>query len=212
MLKNLFRQDLELHKKWWHRLLKVFLVIWFIYFLYNFIFLNFIKYSYNYYKETDKLENRLSTDVVKIKSLSIWYEKFSDSNYISYEYETDEIYCSKELYEKENIEKAIKLSGIDNLYERYNARWYNHNIDEFSNLLIKNWSYCIMKDSINNLAILRSMPEFNSYSFYLRDRVTFLLKNPEFFFWYILFIFLYFLVVYIVYYKIILYIIYWNKK
>lgn len=67
-MKNIFRKDLNLNDKWYHRLFQILFVIWLFILLWN-IFINFSNQSSNHYKLVDKLENRLTDKAVKISEL-----------------------------------------------------------------------------------------------------------------------------------------------
>lgn len=210
MFKNIFRQDLELSWKWWHRLFKLLFVLWLLALIWKAL-IDFGEESYNHYKRVDNLEDRLDNDVYHIKDLLQYWELFTNSNWGWEEnsWNDSNIYCSNNLDNVDNIKYIIDETWIDN-FNRLRTNKNNIDIESFSMMLRSSQVKCIITDNAE-IDFLNPMREFDSFWFYQKSKLQYLID------WLVIETFLmnlwiYLLAVYIAYYKILLYIIYWKKN
>ena len=216
-MKNIFRKDLNLNDKWYHRLFQIVFVAWLIILLWN-IFIDFLNQSNNHYKLVDKLENRLNDKAVKIWDLLEYWEKFARFgdfwwNIKEYwEYWNSDLYCSNKLYDFNNIKYIIKQTWISN-FNRLSS-WKNKiTIDEFSNTIKNDNIKCIIKDNAQ-IDFLNPIDWFNEYWFYKKNNIDYFLDSfviISLILELLTTFFIYIILVYIIYYKIILYVIYWKE-
>lgn len=206
---NLFREDLELNKKWWHRLFKILFIVSLLIFIWKF-YLIFLEESANHYKKVAELEDRLTDKVLKIEDLLKYWEKFMDSGWWTKEnYWNKNIYCSNKLYDTENIKYIINETWIDN-FDRLYINKNNTSIKNFSDLIKNNDIKCIIKDNAE-VDFLNPMKEFNEFWFYKKSQFQYLIDSV--FLWqFLINLLLYIILIYIFYYWIIMYIFYWKKS
>lgn len=166
--------------------------------------------SFNHYKRVDDLENRLNNKVSNTKELLKFWEKFDRSNKWEEEYfSKQDIYCSNNLYDIDNIKYIINETWIDN-FNRFRKNKNNIDIESFSMLLISTWVKCIIVDNAE-IDFLNPMREFDDFWFYEKSRLQYLIDSI-FLQKFLISLSIYLLFVYIIYYKIILYIVYWKKN
>jgi len=222
-MSNFFRKDLNLQKQRWHRLITIIFFTGLVVILFLQIKELYIDYSFGVGKEISSVEDRLTSDLVKIIDL-IWpNERLSYSDLVhKSRYRNiqlyDDAYCSKDIYKyieyimnKENI-KLLYASQIDS------ARINSIPLNIFSNYLKENSIYCLSVDSFGwQRDFLQPRPvfsEFKNYHFYRYSTwSTFIYFLPSLLS-YMLFTLVIASILILIYYKIILYIIYWknNKK
>ncbi len=206
MLKTIFRNELELNKKWWHKLFKIIIFILFILFIWDKL-ISFWDESFYHYKEVDKLEVRLNDKVSMPKKLLKSWEIFTDSNWQTEKnyWEDSNIYCSNNLDNIDNIKYIISETWIDN-FNRLKKNKNNIDIESFSMLLRSTKIKCIIADNAE-IDFLNPMREFDDYGFYKKSKMQYIIDTL-----YIqnllITLFMYSLIVYILYYQILLRIIY----
>lgn len=210
MLKNLFRKDLELNKKWWHRLFKILFTLSLLIFIWKGL-IDFTEESYNHYKRVDNLEDRLNDKVSNTKELLKYWERFTNHNWGWEEdyYSKQDIYCSNNLDDIDNIKYIINETWINN-FNRLRKNKNNIDIESFSMLLRSTWVKCIITDNAE-IDFLNPMREFDDFWFYKKSKFQYLI-DWIFLQQFLISLLIYLLAIYIIYYKIILYIIYWKKK
>ena len=207
---NLFRKDLELDRKWWHRLAKVLFIFSLLIFVWKH-YLLFLEESQYHYKRIANLEDRLTDNVSKVEDLLKYWERFENSNWQSEKdfWSNSEIYCSNKLYEIENINYIIDRTWINN----FNRFFYDDgttSIEDFSKSIKNNHLKCIIKDNAQ-IDFLNPMEQFNDYWFYEKNMIQYI-KDSLFIQNFLLNLFTYLFAIYIFYYWIFMYIIYWRKK
>ena len=216
-MKDIFRKDLNLNSKWWHRLFKILFII-ILSILLIMIFLNHLNKSEKHYKLIDKLENRLNDKAIKIDKLIKSWEVFDSRSYWGYEWYWNfwkaELYCSNKLYDIDNIKYIINETWI-NSFNRFS--WTKTTIEELKEIredIKKNNIKCIIKDHTFQVDFLNPMESFNNDWFYKKDNLDYFLDSfhwIDFMLNILLAIVLYLILVYIIYYKIFLYIVFWKQ-
>ena len=209
MLEKIFRKELELNKKWWHKLFKIIVLLLFVLFIWNKL-ISFWEESFYHYKEVDKLEVRLTDKVSKPKELLKSWERFTDSNWQTEKnyWEDSNIYCSNRLDNIDNIKYIINETWIDN-FNRLRKNKNNIDIESFSMLLRSTQVKCITVDNAE-IDFLNPMREFDDYGFYKKSKIQYIIDSL-----YIqnllINLFIYSLIIYILYYQILLRVIYKKK-
>lgn len=207
---NFFREDLELNKKWWHRLFKILFIVLLFWFFYKTFYIDLIEESFYHYKRIANLEDRLTDKVSKIEDLLKYWERFEDSNWQSEkDYWSKNIYCSNKLYDIENINYIIKDSWINN-FDRFFYDEGSTSVEEFSKIIKSDNIKCIIKDNAQ-VDFLNPMEQFNNFWFYEKSVIQYI-KDTLFIQEFFIKLFLYVIAIYIFYYWIIMYIIYWRKS
>lgn len=235
----LLRSDLELNKKWWHRLLKVIfiisIIILTIYFAY--ILINSYQETVNKWVFTDTITSRLKKYPNKLISIHKiyneqeiisegniyargWYPNLKDKDYLLpvsiIALKNGENYCSNDISRK--IETITNQNNIK-LFSTTNPtiKTLFPNINTFISYLNENSIKCVMIDSYtieenNNNLVYRFLRPIDTYNFSIYEY-----KSDLHIFIYqiialIVFIFIYTIAILFMYYKVILYIIYGSKK
>ncbi|MBD3272836.1 hypothetical protein GF385_00595 [Candidatus Dependentiae bacterium] len=228
-MNNFFRKDLNLKKRWWHRLFVVLFFASFILALYT-IYDTFNSPIIPQYEIVDSVNDRITTDVKQIQELkkpNEIVEELHDRPGASYHLNVptdktlyDDIFCSNDLENK--VADVQNKTGIRTLFIR---DMYGRNdvpIETFTNYIRKNSIKCLLPDAYTHYDIngqedgkLKFLEPIGQDSLYYKDLV-FYKKSNLLTTLYILKISLLviagFVAVVILYYKVFLYIIFGNKK
>lgn len=239
---NFFRKDLNLVKKWWHRLLVVIFFWLFIYCLFSisksFIFENGI---HPVHKIQSSLKKRITSEVKSVKELSkewevlyrgkpdwimmfiFWfawewkYQRLVKEIYKNQK--TNEIFCSKKLYTQ--IDEVIKITWISQFYIKEINNFFEPIPIQTAIEYIKNNNIqCLLigwfwgENKFLDPGWVAEMYQ-NDYYFYKKTGFSNFLTIFEIFTWIITIIIILtilFSILMLLYYKVILYVIYWSKK
>lgn len=216
-MSNFFRNDLNLQNKWGHRLITIVFFIGFIVVLFLQIKELYIDYDFGIGKKINSVEDRLTSDLVKIVDLVWPNERLNYSDLVNKSRYTniqlyDDAYCSKDIYKY--IEYIMNKEKIKLLYasEIDSARINSIPLNIFSSYLKENSIYCLSVDSFgwqrNFLQPRPVFAEFEDYHFYKYSTwSTFIYFLPSLLL-YIWFTLIISLILILIYYKIIIYIIY----
>lgn len=211
IFEKMFRTDLKLNDKWFHRVFKVIFILWLLFFIYAM----FKDYTYNHSKYNilvDPLENRLNDWVIKIENILRPWEVFSNNSFNDKDWIIwwEWIYCSNKLYNIDNLDYIISDSWINNFNALRSNKWETSKI-EFSNLLKAWWTKCITKDNAEIVFLNDLSNYFNEFWFYKPSPFWYLM-DPFFIPNHLTTVLVYIFVLYIAYYQIFLYIVYWKKN
>lgn len=230
ILDKIFRKDLNLKNKWWHRFLSVTFVFLFILFVGD----NIIYFSVHdmfrggqvqQWNKVGTLSERINSEIRPVSSFLKVGEKIgeNDRTYVLnnqpdeyYKGILNDVYCSTE--PSNNYEKVKISRNIDELYVR---GLYGRNkvpVETFLNYIKQNGIKCLIVDyytAPDDLKITFLEPDRSyqdNWSFFEKSTT----KTVLYFFEMIPIIlgisFVVFIVILAIYYKIILYIIFGNKK
>jgi len=164
-MKNFFRKDLKLNKRWWHRLFVAIFSLLFVGLLFFFI-ADFVVDNPNIpkWEVSDVLEDRLTSEIIQIKDLAKPGEQIQESgrtHVLNTATRSDsiyaDVYCSLEVEDK--IEDIQRASGIDNLYIRNKFQKQNVPLETYRDYVVEKNINCLKPDA---------------YSYTDRPRVTFL--------------------------------------
>ena len=150
----IFREDLDLQSKWWHRLFKILfllsiLIIFAIVFSSDLSFDNGIKY-----KEVGSLSERITPEIKSLSNLLAPNESFGDSEYspiLNSETSTlhfilRDTYCSTEL--SDSVEKIKNERDIEAFYLRDdNGKRFPVSFDTFTRGIMDFDIKCVMVDA-----------------------------------------------------------------
>lgn len=230
-----FRRDLNLNKKWWHRLLMILFLIILIWYPLKWTWNEMIDMKYYYRMEfVDKVENRIWNNVVQLSSIINHWENI-DTSYWTFDIwdftqyrtryenidgdfvESDDVY--KKLYCAKNwdVNKVNELADKTNLWYLSLSDWrtwapsaqqVNSEISKYK---------CVLEDTMNGKKFLNH--EFASLDNLYIVKQTTKSKRRAFRWrfgqhylplqWAML---IPWILVILIYYKIIIYIIYWSYK
>lgn len=222
-MSNFFRGDLNLGKKWWHRLLVVIFLLAFWFRLSNLLIdSNIFDFSTRTYQKVENLSSRITTKLKSKDELTKpWeifnkWETFSRYNVISKEtkdyYDQLNLYCSTELYK--HIDELMQRAKIYN-FCIYGSNCANGGISvEIVKEYVKNNNiYCMHTDLYEQFPLIL-VPDKKYQEIYWFYKITFSsrlsgMRNILRQIWIFTIIFS---IIIIIYYKIILYIIYGNPK
>lgn len=211
--RNFFRTDLELNKRWWHRLLAV---IFFASFTWS-MFVVFHDLIFNdhpdipQWKIADSVNDRITSKVVRISDIKKLGEKIAErgsSFTLNLDRPTiyDDFYCSSNI--EDYINEVQEKSGIRNLYLNKQPS----TIEDFTRYLEQNNIQCLVPDSYSLLTGEIKFLEPLGSDHIFGDDLVFYEKSIFLTVFYTLrllsIITLVFLGIIITYYKIILYIIF----
>lgn len=208
---NFFRPDLNLKKRWWHRLLFVVFTVSFVYALYTVWDTPLPKYGV-----VDSLQNRMTTELQLLPNLITSDEKIGqyENNLHGEWYEKNEgwalrqpdVYCSRNI--AQHIEEISTKTGIS-LYKGNEAAELL-TLENFKNYLTSQRANCVYATSLDNNTKVIGWAWFVGDDLEVWKESTFasaiyILKES-------LFIIPFFLVIIVLYYKVFLYIVFGNKK
>ena len=231
MKNNFFRKDLNLKKRWWHRLFLVIFILSFISILGNEIISYKDGLGFQRWERTSTLNERIDTQLSSVEELLQKDEKISDSdspyvlNIKDLPYDSfvlDNVYCSNRI--DDQIEMLMMNKGIDQLLIReVYGRYENIPLDDFKRYLKNNKINCVTTDSYTSfdpsgsatrkLRFLEPDEKFqNEYAFYkpsTSQTILYLLGTS------LLMLLAYgaiFGMIIVIYYKVLLYIVFGNQK
>lgn len=209
-IKNFFRKDLALNKRWWHRLLSVIFFLALLYFLVEVWDTPLPKYNSIGY-----LNDRMSSNLQLLPELIGSNEKVGvyENNLHGDSYEKNEgwllrqpnIYCSDNI--ANNIENISGKTGVE-VYKGNGPSEYI-SLEEFKNYLLKQNAKCVSVNVINGTKVISwevfvgndlkvwEQSFFASFVYILKESLLVILS---------------FIVLLVIYYKIFLYIIFGKKN
>ena len=237
---NFFRKDLNLNKRWWHRLLVVVFFAGFAFCLWwalvN-IYSESDNSSFTYYKIVEPLSGRLTSEVKSIDQLIRSWERFQQYRALDlpfnnlwnkyghlptqkHSYEDDDlknIYCSTMLYK--NVNEVIERTKITSLYisELDSSRSISLPTEEFSDYIKQKDIYCLWTDSFGETnKFLEPQKMFqDDYYFYKKTLSSRMINIAESLMLIsilaVVLLFIFSLIA-VFYYKVVLYVIYWNNS
>lgn len=150
---HIFREDLDLQSKWWHRLLKVIFFILFISIVGLIVYesLNTTSQKRTVYNKVSTLDERVTPELnsvgnlLKEKEIFSYSEPYSNESHKSLESFLSDTYCSTHL--ADNFKKIIDERGVDNLFIRSVYGSKNVPSDVFSDYIKQFGIKCVMLDA-----------------------------------------------------------------
>lgn len=229
-LRWLFREDLDLKNKWWHRLLSIAFIFSFV----ICVVFNVIIYSSSdmfrggqvqQWKKVGTLSERITTEAKPISAFVGIGEKIgeNDRTYVLNDQPSDyykgvlnDVYCSTELYD--NVEKIKSDRNIDTLYIRSIYNRSDVPLEVFSDYIKQNDIKCLIVDAysyFNGSRVTFLEPDKsyqNNWSFYEQSSLKTLIYFIEMLGVVLGISLVLFFLIMVAYYKIFLYIVYGSKK
>lgn len=237
-MSNFFRKDLNLGRRWLHRLMVVVFFAWFFYCLFSVcksaIFEFWIR---PIYKVETTFATRIPSEVKLVREFTNPWERIQRESYwvnlfLFWVYWEDKYgslvekadddfedmilnktYCSTELYNQ--INEVIKKTGTSKIYIDGNSKLVS--IATASNYLKANNIQCFITDSFDGqIHFLSAYKDFQeNYYFYTKTSFSNFLTIVGIITWIITItigLTIPFGIILLIYYKIILFIIYWKRK
>jgi hypothetical protein len=225
----LFREDLALKNKWWHRLLYILFIFAFIVCVISNIAIYstsdiFTGGKVQQWKQVATLSERINTDVRPIGAIVGANEKLGDNdrtyvlNNSLDDYDRtilEDVYCSSQIYN--DIGKIKSLRKVDNLYIRSMYGRKDVPLDLFSSYIKENDIKCLMLDAYSSDGSRATFLEPNksfqdNWSFYKKSSFGTFLYFLEMILLVTFSSIAFFFIVAVLYYKVFIYIIYGSKK